>query len=321
MNAASIDGGPRGAAAGGTPAARHGRAGSVGPSAAGAAAGDRTAAAGRPATAGSPATAGRPTAGRPGKDRTLWPKEHGAYGQLALPVVAALALGRPTLASILLVIGAAAAFVAHEPLLVALGLRGARARREHGGRAARLGVGCAGLALAAGLGGWSLGGLGVIFASLLPLAFVVALLPLVVAGRERTTGGEVLAGAALAAASIPVAVAGGVSLGSAALVWGAWIVAFTASTAAVRLVIARHKTGARDRSLLAVTGAATAGLVALAAATPIGLAAAPMVLAGWWLIARPPHPRNLRRVGWTLVACSTATAVLAVAIGRLTDGW
>lgn len=302
MNAASI-GGPLRAGVGQTSAARPGRQ----PAAAGAA-GDR------------PAAAGRPTAGRPGKDRTLWPKEHGAYGQLALPLIAALALGRPTLASGLLVVGAAAAFVAHEPLLVALGLRGARARREHGARAAQVGVGCAGLALGAGLGGWSFGGLGVIFASLLPLAFVVALLPLVVAGRERTTGGEVLAGAALAAASIPVAVAGGVSPASAALVWATWVVSFTASTAAVRLVIARHKTGTRDRTLLAVAGAATAGLVALAAATPIGLAAAPMVLAGWWLIARPPHPRNLRRVGWTLVACSTATAVLAVAIGQLAGG-
>lgn len=270
------------------------------------------------AVGGRPATAGRPGAG---KDRTLWPKEHGAYGQLALPLVTGLALGLPTLASGLLVIGAAAAFVAHEPLLVALGLRGARARREHGGRAARVGVACATLALAAGLGGWSLGGVPVIFASLIPLAFVVALLPLVVAGRERTTGGEVLAGAALAAAAIPVTVAGGVSLATAALVWAAWIVAFTASTAAVRLVIARHKTGARDRSLLAVAVAAAAGLTALGIVTPIGLAAAPMVIAGGWLIARPPHPRNLRRVGWTLVACSTATAVLAVVIGRLAGGW
>lgn len=286
MSTASIEGGPLRVAVGDTRAARPGRA-----------------------------------AGPPGKDRTLWPKEHGAYGQIALPLVTALALGRPSLASGLLVIGAAAAFVAHEPLLVALGLRGARARREHGGRAAQVGVACAGLALAAGVGGWSLGGLGVVFASLLPLAFVVALLPLVVAGRERTTGGEVLAGAALAAAAIPVTVAGGVSLGTAVLVGAAWIVAFTASTAAVRLVIARHKTGVRDRLLLAVAGAATVGLLALAVATPLGLAAAPMVVAGWFLIARPPHPRNLRRVGWTLVACSTATAVLAVVLGRLVGGW
>lgn len=261
-----------------------------------------------------PARPGRP-AGT--KDRTLWPKEHGAYGQLALPLVAALALGRPTVASGLLVAGAAAAFVAHEPLLVALGLRGARARREHGTRAARLGLVCAALALGCGLAGWRLGSLAVLHASLLPLALVAALLPIVVAGRERTTAGEVLAGAAITAASVPVAVAGGASLGLALHVWAAWVVAFTASTAAVRLVIGRHKSGARAPSLVALTGVATAATAALSACSPVGLAAMPMVGAAWFLVVRPPHPRQLRRIGWILVACSASTAALAVAIGRL----
>jgi hypothetical protein len=267
------------------------------------------------------ASAGMAPARRPGRpaarDRALWPKEHGAYGQIAFPLVTALALGRPSLASGSLALGASAAFVAHEPLLVALGLRGARARREHGARATQLALGCGALALACGACGWWLAGMSVVLASIPPLLLVAALLPLVVKGLERTTAGEVLAGAALSAAALPVAAAGGVSLALGAHVWAAWVVAFTASTSAVRLVIGRHKTGARDRSLVALSAAATIAAGALSVCSPVGLAAFPMVVAGWGLVARPPHPKDLRRVGWTLVACSSATAIVAITAGRL----
>ena len=58
----------------------------------------------------------------------MLPREHGAYGQLLLPVLTAMAMGRPTLAAVALAASAAAAFVAHEPLMVLIGRRGARAR-------------------------------------------------------------------------------------------------------------------------------------------------------------------------------------------------
>ena len=49
------------------------------------------------------------------KQRSLAPKEHGAYAQLGLPLLAALLMGRPTLLSALLVVGFACALLAHEP--------------------------------------------------------------------------------------------------------------------------------------------------------------------------------------------------------------
>jgi peptidoglycan/LPS O-acetylase OafA/YrhL len=58
--------------------------------------------------------------------RSLWPREHGAYFQLALPLLAACARRAPSVAMVLLALAAAAAFVAHEPLRVVLGHRGSR---------------------------------------------------------------------------------------------------------------------------------------------------------------------------------------------------
>lgn len=249
------------------------------------------------------------------KGRPLWPKEHGAYGQLLLPLAAALAMGRPTPASGLLVLASLALFLAHEPLLVALGLRGRRAARDHGARARIVGLAFATLAASAGTLG--LGLAGAWLAAVPPLLLVVALAPFVIRGREKTTAGEVVAAAALAAASLPVAVAGGIALPTALATWVTWAAAFAVSTAAVRWVIARHKTGAGPRSGLAVAAVATLATALLWLHGTVALAALPMVLAGWALIARPPHPRHLRRVGWTLVATSSLTAILVVTIVRL----
>ena len=63
---------------------------------------------------------------------TLLPREHGAYGQLSLPLVTALSVAGPSIAGLLVAVSAVAAFVAHEPASVLLGLRGARVRQELG---------------------------------------------------------------------------------------------------------------------------------------------------------------------------------------------
>lgn len=57
-----------------------------------------------------------------------------------LPIAAALGAGRPSAAALALALGFVAAFLAHESLLVLLGLRGPRARREQGGVAVRDGA-------------------------------------------------------------------------------------------------------------------------------------------------------------------------------------
>ena len=80
--------------------------------------------------------------------RSLLPHEHGAYGQVAMPLVCALALGRPGVAAALLAAGAFAGFLSYEPLLVATGNRGKRARDEDGPRALRLAAGLLAAAVA-----------------------------------------------------------------------------------------------------------------------------------------------------------------------------
>src|SRR6188474_1875399 len=65
------------------------------------------------------------------RDRTtMLPREHGAYGQLLFPLGAALAIAGVHPSGMLTATAAVAAFVAHEPLVLLLGGRGARARRE-----------------------------------------------------------------------------------------------------------------------------------------------------------------------------------------------
>ena len=67
---------------------------------------------------------------------SLLPKEHGAYGQISFPLVAAFAVGGVSAGGLLIASALIAGFLAHEPALVMLGLRGPRAKRELWNRAA-----------------------------------------------------------------------------------------------------------------------------------------------------------------------------------------
>lgn len=249
------------------------------------------------------------------KTRALRPKEHGAYGQLGLPLAAALAMGHPGIASVLLTVAAIAVFIAHEPLLVVVGARGDWAQREHGPRARRHAMAWTAVAMASGgLGLW-LAGAPAIRAAWLPVGLVLVLIPFVLRGAEKTLPGELIAALALAGAALPVAAAGNVPSGAAWGAWGAWALAFSASTAAVRWVIASHK--GRNHPLTWVwVGASTLGALLLAVRTPIVVAALPMLLASWALIVRPPHARHLNRIGWSLVASGTLTATALGVLGR-----
>jgi hypothetical protein len=88
--------------------------------------------------------------------RSLLPHEHGAYGQIALPLVCGLGMGRPGIAAALLSAGAFAGFLSYEPLLVATGNRGKRARDEDGARARRLAAELLSLAVLLSGGGFAL---------------------------------------------------------------------------------------------------------------------------------------------------------------------
>lgn len=253
----------------------------------------------------------------------LFPREHGTYGQIAFPLITALAIGDASLSSILLAVAATAGYLAHEGFVVLLGRRGSRARREQGAvawRSLAIFGGTAAVAGAAGvLTASATARLGCTVAlALSALAIVIAWL-----GHERSGSGEITAGAALASWAIPVSLAGGASWDQAIPVWAIWTILFAAATLSVRGVIARST---RRDPRPAVTGA-----VALAAASivvSISLVRSDLVpaatiagvlpmaaLVSVVAIARV-SAKHLRRIGWSYIAVSAATMLaLIVAFG------
>ena len=252
----------------------------------------------------------------------MLPREHGAYGQMAFPLVTMLAVAGITVPALLLVISIVALFLAHEPMLVLLGLRGPRARREHRGRAARWLAATVGIALAAATAAflaidprtrWAFG------VPALPAALVAAA---VVSGREKTTSGESMAAIAFSLATVPVGLAAGAPPSVAVAIAVVFAVTFLGQTLAVRSVILAVRAGGNRRAAettrhfaLAVTAA---GVLGVAAAMRYGLpwstldAMIPGIAAVVWLVVAPPPPSRLRRVGWTLVSASVATSAILV---------
>jgi hypothetical protein len=225
-----------------------------------------------------------------------------------VPLVAALAMGRPGVASVALAAGSALAFAAHEPLLVLAGQRGARARREDGARSRRRLVVLGGSAAVAGGLGLALAPPAARIAALVPLALAAVLAPLVAKNAEKTTAGELLAAAALASAGVPVALAAGVAPGAAWGAWAAFCLAFAASTFAVRAVVAQARAPVSWPCRAAAPAALALAAVLLRGAGVLGssalVGAAPMLTLAVALALAPPRPGALRRVGWGLVAAS-----------------
>lgn len=249
-----------------------------------------------------------------------WPREHGAYGQLGVPLATAVALAGLSPKALLVAAGAFALFVAHEPLLLLLGQRGERLREAHGARALRwlLLLSLAGAAL-------------LVVAALVAPAPTARLMgvPLGLGGavglaiarkREKTLLGELLAATALTAWALPTATAGGASARAALECAGTFAAAFAISTVSVRELIASHRPGASVPRLGAVLAfsllVAAAGLALYAGVDrSVPMALAPLAAVGAAASLVRPHPRRLKQLGWTLVAASLLTGVLLV-LGR-----
>jgi len=246
--------------------------------------------------------------------RSLMPKEHGAYGQLALPLITALLCGRPTVAALFHATTAVLAFFAHEPLLVLLGHRGSRALRESDARArvrflllAVLSLFCAVLALACSALGAQ-------------LAFLVPLLGAALVGfaiwrkQERSAWGEIAAASALSSAGLPVAIAGGVSPPLAFLGWGVWSIGFALVTLSLRRVIQGGRGTTHDGAWSFALPSLLLCACSIAAwiSDSMAVAAMPMVGFASGLLVAPPSPKRLPRIGWFLVMSSVATGLLLV---------
>lgn len=251
---------------------------------------------------------------------SLLPREHGAWGQLAMPLVTGLALGRPGATALLLAAGVVLAFLAHEPLLVVLGQRGKRVKDALGARAVRrlavLGAGAAGCGLTA----LALASPAVRLATLAPAVLAAPVVPLVAARLEKTVAGELLVAAALSACAAPVGLASGAPPSWA---WGSvatWFLSFAAATLPVQATLLWARTrGAVERRPLAAAGAAAIGLAGVAAAAarllpwPAALAVLPTAVAAVVVALARIRPQQFTKVGWSLVGASVAAlAVLLV---------
>lgn len=251
--------------------------------------------------------------------RWLWPKEHGAYAQLLLPLAAALVLTRLRLSGVCLATGALAAFFAHEPGLVLLGHRGLRAKTRDTRTALTQLVSCAVVGFAAlAIGLWIDPALQSVL--LLPAALAGVALVSVVVRKEKTLLGELNASLALSSASLPVIASTDPDPWRPYAYLIAWGLGFFALTAAGRSVVRRTKSQpwlAEGIVLLAASGAVIAAVIGQLAPYPLeALAAAPysipMFAAAWGLIVLKPSPKHLMRIGWSFAASSLLCGLMLV---------
>jgi hypothetical protein len=258
----------------------------------------------------------------PAPPRPLLPREHGAYGQLLFPTLTALILA-PRAPACLLAVAGVAAFFAHEPALILLGHRGPRAQRDDGPRARRWLLALASLAIGTGLAGLGLAPPAARWGVAIPGALALLLAPLIVARREKTTVGELLAALGLTSLAVPVGLGRGLAPSTTAALAGTFGLFFATATLAVRGLLGR---GSRwlPGAALALSGAIV-GAMALAVSSwpgapwPLGRlpwALVPSVIVGLVLLLWPPPPGQLRRVGWSLMGGALVTTLLLVAILR-----
>jgi hypothetical protein len=254
---------------------------------------------------------------------SLLPREHGTYGQIAFPIVTAFGVAGLSAPGLLWACAVVAAFLAHEPAAILLGLRGPRARRERRDAAMRWLMACLAIGFVTGL--WALATMepAVRWSMAVPLAAALPVIVAAVRGREKSWHGEVAVSVACAGAAVPIAMAADASPATAAAVAIPFALQFVAGTLAVRVVIVRVRRGGDPRAtaatrgaVLSLAGASTAALVFLTATGYLGpsllAASAPGLLIATAVAIHPPSPAHLRHLGWSLVAASFLTAAIVV---------
>lgn len=253
------------------------------------------------------------------RPRSLLPQEHGAWGQLAMPLLSALAIGGLAPAALLLGAATVLAFLAHEPWLVVLGHRGVRATREDGPRARRVMWAFLAAAGATGLLGAWLAPVAARWALLVPGALAAAVVGFVLARRERTIPGELTVVSALASSGFAVAVAGGAAVATAAAATVTWVLAFASSVFAVHVVLVRALSKGEEEhrwrnALLAalVGGGGSAVAVAAGLGWAVPAAVAPTLLLSLVVCLAPFSARQLRELGWGLVGSTTASLAILI---------
>jgi hypothetical protein len=257
--------------------------------------------------------------------RKMVPREHGAYAELLFPIVTVFLGGAPTTSTWLLAIGAIACFLANEPLLVLVGQRGTRMKREESDHAQRALLVFFLIALGTGLAGLLLAPTAVQYAVAVPLLFGVALVMLAIQGLERSMVGEGLAAATLSSIAVPLGLSAGLGLTTTLAVALIWLVTSLLGTAVVRLTVARTK-AKTDRDLERVRFKRGLLVLVCLAVIAVGVAAPYGSRVGLWVLAAAvpvavvvlamailqPTARRLRLMGWSLVAANLCSLIAVV---------
>lgn len=244
----------------------------------------------------------------------LNPKEHGAYAILGIPLIMALLIAGPTLTGVCVAIAAAAGFLAHEPLLVAWGLRGGRAQRNTPAAKRRL-VWLLSVSVICGSAAMVLGSTAVRVSLLGCFVLAVVGFALALAGRHRSLQGQLWGVVGLSATCLPILFAGGIPTVRTLDIWLVWLLGFSATTLAVRGVIAAQKR--QPRSIhWAIIGLLNGALLALALGSHARvLVVLPMLVMSAYLLAWPPPAKRLMRVGWSTLCVTLVTAVALLVVG------
>jgi len=254
----------------------------------------------------------------------MLPREHGAYSQMALPLLTALVIVHPAQPAVVIAIAVVCGFLAHEPLVVLLGGRGPRVRRADGSRAAiwfamsataMVAAGAAGVRLMPAAARWS------ILVPLIPAVWVGTSL---LAKREKRASAQIAVALAFAFAAVPMCLAAGFSVATAIAVGAVFGSVYVTGVLCVRTIVLAKRAGGRPKAsratrrlLVAVAACSMVAFVIAAnrAALPWTtlLAVAPGVGIALALAMRPSPP-PLKTVGWSLASTSASAALVLVSI-------
>ena len=257
----------------------------------------------------------------------MLPREHGAYSQMALPLVTSLVVARPSLPAVLLAFAVVCGFLAHEPLVLLLGRRGVRARYATGSRAPVWFATTFISMLAAGAAAFWLTPVTVRWSFALPLVPAASAGVAALIGQEKRASTQVAVALAFALAALPICLSAGVAGEIAASIALVFASAYVTGVLCVRVIVLGKRGGGNPTASRATWFVLV--VVAVASAMGIGIAVVRGWLPGATLVAATPglatavalatrSPRPpVKAVGWSLALTSAAAALILISTAWL----
>lgn len=256
----------------------------------------------------------------------LLPREHGAYVQLGFPLLTGLLYSGGHPGAVAFTVAAIALFLAHEPMAVIAGVRGVRLQEELHAPARRRILFLSGAALAGMVAAIGLAPARAWIGAVLPAGIALLMLPLIGTKRMKSIPAEILAAAVFSTAVLPLALCGDGGEGArladplllqAALAAAVWFAAIVPAIFAVHAMKAAVRKRPEELWVLRAAPLVAAGFLTAVIGSGLLLplvrdllAAIPPVVAALVIARRPPHPRYLMHIGWTMVAADTLALLL-----------